>query len=248
MIYEYLQRGVIAGVIAGIAYGVFMATVGNPLSEYIHDHGHDHGHGHDHTHSHAHDHAHAVSETVTAIVSVGSGMLWAIFLGGIFAIALYVFEPALPGREAGSAYLIAAAGFFSVSVTPWLALPPAAPGAENAYGIDTRLAMYVALIGLGVVVSAVSIVAYKRTTSRNRVLGLVSGSVPIIATVIVVPLATPTIVTHPELSGTLVSAFQATVFLSQAAIWVLIAAVFNWLRRRESVDRSLSRERVVTNH
>ena len=232
MIYDYLQRGVLAGVVAGLAYGLYMATVGNPLSEYVHDAGHDHGHG---DHGHAHEHAgHAVSETTTALVSVGSGALWAIFLGGIFALALYFLEPTLPGPDGGKSYVLAGAGFLSVSAVPWLVLPPAAPGAEQLYSIDARLGIYVGLVALGIVVSAAAIVAYKRTAPRHPALGLIAGAVPVATVVVVVPLVTPTVVSHPDLSSDLVTSYQALAALSQAAIWALLAGTFNWLQRRAS--------------
>ncbi|SEH17989.1 Probable cobalt transporter subunit (CbtA) [Natronorubrum sediminis] len=231
MIADYLQRGILAGVVAGLAYGMYMVLVGNPLGDYLHDAQHDHGHDHGHGHG-DHGHEHAVSETTTAIVSAGSGVLWAIFLGGLFAIALYFLEPALPGSESVKAYVLAGAGFFAVSLSPWLVLPPAAPGAEQLYTINGRLAVYVGLIALGALVAAASIAAYKRGAPRHPVVGLLVAAVPIAAVVTIVPLATPTVITHPDLSGDLVSTYQALAALSQAAIWVLLAGTFNALRRR----------------
>lgn len=246
MIDEYLQRGVLAGVVAGLAYGLYVAFVANPFSEYLHDHGDDHG-GHDH--GHAHEHAEqAVSETTTALVSIGSGVLWAIFLGGIFALALYFLEPALPGSDGLKSYVLAGVGFLTVSATPWLVLPPAAPGAEQLYGVETRLGIYVGLTALGAVVSAAAILAYRRTAPRHPAIGVAAAAVPIVGVAIAVPLAAPTVVTHPELPGDLVSTYQALVVLSQAAIWALLAGTFNWLRRRTgpATDAAESRERLTT--
>ncbi len=231
MIYDYLQRGVLAGVGAGIAYGLYMLLVGNPLSEYAHEAGHDHGHGHEHA-GHGHEQAHAVSETTTAIVSVGSGILWAIFLGGLFALTLYLFEPALPGTSDVKSFVLAGAGFLTVSATPWLVLPPATPGAEQLYTIETRLAIYVGLVAVGAIVSAMAILAYNRLAPRHPAAGVVAGAIPIAAVVSVVPLATPTVVTHPELPSALVAVYQSLAILSQAAIWLVLATTFNWLQRR----------------
>ena len=232
MLTEYLQRGVLAGVGAGLAYGLYVAAVANPLTEYVDDAGHEGGHA-DHGHGHAHEGAeHVVSETTTAIVSVGSGVLWAVLLGGLFAIALYFLEPALPGSDGLKSYVLAGAGFLTVSATPWLVVPPAAPGADHAYGVETRIGIYVALVALGAAVSAASVLAYKRAAPRHPALGVLAAAAPIVATAVVLPLATPTIVTQPDVSGDLVTAYQALAALSQAAIWALIAGTFNWLRRR----------------
>ncbi len=231
MFATYLQRGVAAGLVAGLGYAVYMIFVGNPLTEYVHDAGHAHDHGHGHGHDHG-GHAHAVSETTMAIVSAGSAVLWAIFLGGLFAVALYLFEPALPGPEAIKPYVLAAAGFLTVSAVPWLVLPPAAPGAEHAYGIDVRLGLYVGLVAFGAITAITAVFAYNR--SRQRGLGFVLSAsvVPILAVVGLLALAAPTVTTHPDLSTDLVTAYQGLAVLSQAALWLLIAAAFVGLRRR----------------
>ncbi|EMA38939.1 CbtA family protein [Halobiforma nitratireducens] len=240
MIVDYFRRGVVAGVATGLAYGLYLVFVGNPLSEYLHEAQHDHGH--DHGHGHSHDHGHAVSETTTAIVSAGSGVLWAILLGGLFATALYFLEPALPGTDAVGPYVLAAAGFVTVSGVPWLVLPPAAPGAEQLYTIEARLGIYVALVGLGAVVSAAAIGGYRRTASRSRLLGVTVGAVPLLATAIVLPLVAPSIVTHPDLPGDLVAAYQALAVLTQAGIWFGLAFTVDRLRgrdrRRTATDRT----------
>ncbi|RKD97383.1 CbtA family protein [Halopiger aswanensis] len=230
MLYDYLKRGVAAGVVAGLAYGLFVALVANPLSQYVETVGHEHAH----EHGHAHDHSHAVSELTTTVVSIGSGVLWAIFLGGVFAIALYFLEPALPGRDTVKAYVLAGAGFLTVSATPWLVLPPAVPGAEHLYGVQTRQALYVALVVVGAIVAAVSILAYKRTAPRHPLAGVVAGAVPLLAVGITLPLLTPTTVSHPGLSADLVAAYQGVVVLSQGALWALLAGTFGWLHGRDS--------------
>lgn len=222
MIADYLRRGVAAGAIAGIAYGLYIVLVGNPLTEYVHDagHGHDHGHGHQHA-------AHAVSETTAALVSAGSGLLCAIFLGGCFAAALYLFEPAIPGSKAMQPYVLAGAGFLTVSGIPWFALPPAAPGAEHLYGVEARLAAYLGLVALGAITVAATVTAYNRLAARNAGLR--------IAVAVVLTLAAPTVTTHPDLSAALVSAYRDLAVLSQAVLWLLLAGAFDALRRRAPI-------------
>ena len=244
MIVEYLRRGVTAGAVAGIAYGLYMLLVGNPLSEYVHDAGHDHGHDHGGGHGdHAHEAGHAVSELTTAVVSAGSGLLWAILLGGGLAVALYLLEPAIPGSEGTKAYALAGAGFLTVSGVPWLVLPPAAPGAEHAYAVEPRLGIYVGLVILGAITAVGAVAAYKRGRRRHVGLGIASGAVPVLAVVAVLTLVAPTVTTHPGLPGDLVAAYQGLVVVSQAALWLLIAGSFNALRRRESESRTGSTHR-----
>lgn len=224
MIAATIKRGVGAGLVAGLAYGCYMLLVGNPLTAYVHDAGHDNGH--------SHDHGHVVSETTNAVVSAGSGVLWGILLGGVFALAYYLLEPALPGRGRAKAYVLAGAGFLSVSVFPWLALPPAAPGAENLYGIEIRLGLYVTLVAVGAVTVGTALWAATRLADRSRLLRGGVATVPILTIGLAITIATPTIVTHPDIRPELVITYQALAGFSQAGIWLLVATIFGWLEDR----------------
>jgi len=224
MIADYLRRGVAAGGVAGIAYGLYMALVGNPLSTYV-----EHA-GHGHTHAGGG----LVSETTTAVVSAGSGLLWAVLLGGVFAVALYLLEPALPGSAEVRSYVLAGAGFLTVSGVPWLALPPAAPGAVHQYPIGVRMQAYVGLVVLGAITAAASVLAYKRGARRHAGLGVVAGAVPILVVAAALTAAAPTVTTYPDHPATLVAAYQGLAVLTQAGLWLLVAGAFNALRRRGS--------------
>lgn len=239
MFATYLQRGVAAGIVAGVAYAAYMVLVGTPLTEYVHDAGHDHaGHAHEHA-GHAHEQGgHAVSELTTAVVSAGSGLLWAILLGGLLAVALYLLEPAIPGPTPAKPYVLAAAGFLTVSGIPWLVLSPAAPGAEHVYGIDTRLGIYVALVVVGAITAATAVVAYNRGRRRGLGVGLAAGAIPVVAVAAALVVVAPTVTTHPDLPADLVAAYQGLAVLSQAGLWLLLAATFDGLRRWAPIPRS----------
>jgi len=224
MLFAYLKRGVLAGGVAGLAYGLFMATVANPLVGYL-----EHA---QHGHSHAGEAGSAVAESTTAIVSVGGGLLWAVFLGGCFGIGLYILEPALPGRSTARRFVLAASGFLTISAVPWLVLPPFAPGAEQVLATDTRFFLYGGLVALGALVAASSVVVHSRLAEHNRWLAVAGGLTPVVAAVVVLSAVAPTLVSHPELSAELVTAYRAMVVLSQGSIWLLIAATFGWLQRR----------------
>ena len=231
MFFAYLKRGLLAGGVAGLAYGLFMAAVANPLVSYLEhaQHGHSHAPG-----------SSVVAESTTAVVSVGGGLLWALFLGGCFGIAFSLLEPALPGRGAVKGVVLAASGFLTVSVMPWLVLPPFAPGAEQVLGTDTRFDIYAGLVALGAAIAASSVLIYNRLEPRGRGLAVVAGATPVVAAVVVLPLVSPTLVSHPELSGELVAAYRAMVVLSQGSIWLLIAATFGWLHQRDGAETTVS--------
>lgn len=231
MLTTYLKRGVTAGVVAGIAYGVYMVLVGNPLTSYVDAVAHDSvgQTGPDHS-------VGVVSETTTAVVSAGSGILWAILLGGAFAVVLYFLEPALPGRQATKSYVLAGAGFLTVSGIPWLALPPAAPGARYAAGIDTRITLYLGFVLLGAVTAAVTVLAYKRVARRHLGVGIVAAVVPICVVGSILSIVVPTMTTHSTVPTDLAVAYRGLAIVSQAGVWLLIATAYNGLRRRASVD------------
>jgi predicted cobalt transporter CbtA len=231
MIVDSLKRGIAAGVVAGLAYGLFMALVGNPLVEHLeHLAHHDHGHGH--------DHAHAVSELTTAVVSVGSGVLWGILLGAAFGTAHYLFEPSLPGVGSVKAYTLAGAGFLTVSGVPWLALPPVAPGTEQALATDTRLLIYSGLMVLGALTAALSVASYKRVRKkRGPLLSVAVAATPFALCAIPILLVPTNTLAAPELAGV----FVWLVVLSQVALWTIIASVYATLdRRAERTDPSFS--------
>jgi len=244
MLVDYLERGVLAGAIAGIAYGAYMAFVANPLIGYMEtlaeggEHAHEAG---EHAHA-AGEHAHAVSEATTAAVSIGSGVLWGILLGGVFALGFYFLEPALPGRGNVKAYVLAGAGFLTVSVAPWLVLPPTVPGPNRRtirrFGSRSTS------------VSSPSAQSSRRHRytgiSAGRLgvspLGVVTAAVPIVVLVAGTAIAAPTIVESGAIPADLVAAFRGLTVLSQAALWILVAGCFGWLRPR-SDGRSPTEQR-----
>jgi hypothetical protein len=236
---DYLKRGVLAGGVAGGAYGLFIALVANPLIERIHELQHDHSHA-------AGESTAIVSESTTNIVSVGGGLLWGIFLGGLFALAFFLLEPAVPGRRAVKPYLLAGLGFLTVSGMPWLVLPPATPASEQLYSVDARLAVYGGLVLVGAAISAAAVELYRRTASQHKLLRIAAGAVPIGGTIILLSLLAPTTVTHSGLSTDLIVTYQAMVGVGQAAIWLLIASTFGWLQRRDTATSSQSTEPTPT--
>lgn len=216
-ILDAVRRGVGAGAIAGVIYGAYLGLVQTPLIEYMealahHDHGHDHGH------------EHLVGETAAMIGGIGGGILWGLLLGAAFGVAYYVFEPAVPGGELRP-YVLAGFGFLTVSGAPWLVLPPAAPGVDQALSTDVRLALYGGLMMVGALVCVISVFAYRAGRSRGTWRrGLVAGITPVAVLVLAGVLA-PTFGTTGAPSA-LIATFQATAFVGQLSLWFLLAAAF----------------------
>ncbi|PAU84684.1 cobalamin cluster protein [Halorubrum salipaludis] len=221
---DRLRSGVAAGALAGLAYGLFTWVVVSPL---IHHLEHLASHGGDH----AHDAAPAVSETATAVVSAGGGVLWGVLLGAAFGVAYHLFEPALPGGTL-KPYVLAGAGFLTVSVAPWTVLPPATPGMEPLYGSSLRVPLYLGLVGIGGLVAATSVLGYARASrTRGRGTGAFVALLPLVALGILSIAAPPTLTGGAAPAG-VSAAFRWLVGFSQAGLWALIAVAFSRFDRR----------------
>lgn len=223
MLPEYLQRGVAAGAVGGVAYGLYMAAVANPFVASLEEAAHQ---------GHEHGQEHAVAELTTVGASIGSGVLWGILLGGVFGLAYYVFEPALPGRGAGKALVLAGAGFLSVSGVPWLVLPPATPDVEYALGTEVRIALYAGLMIVGAAVATASILGYKRIRPRGRTLAVAVAALPLATVAVALPIGAPTVVSGSTLQAPIAVAFRGVVVLSSAGLWAIIAGSYHWLQTR----------------
>ncbi|MEA5386150.1 CbtA family protein [Haloarculaceae archaeon H-GB11] len=260
MFFQYLKRGLTAGLVAGLAFGVFMAFVGNPFVVYTDELAHGGGHaaetggdGHDadaeaaagehHEESDTHEAGEtgheqpAVSMAVTKLVSVATSGFWGLLFGAVFfGGAFYFLEPAIPGTADTKSYLLAAAGFVTVSGAPWLALPPVAPGMDQALPTQTRLYIYGGMMVAGLVACLLSGLTYNRLNAEHgRIVGLVGAAVPL-ALLPVVAMVTPANPVTGTVPADLVAAFQGFVVFGQLVLWLVLASAHAWLQRRADDD------------
>lgn len=222
MIVDSFKRGIFAGVVTGVAYGLVLALISNPLVEQLEHADHDHA-------SHGHE---AVSELTTAFLSIGSGVLWGVLLGAAFGVTYYLFEPSLPGDEDTKVYVLAAAGFLTVSGVPWLALPPVAPGTEQIFATDIRLIIYGAMMILGLTICVLSIMLFqyqRRRNGRSSFAATGIAATPFLLCVVPIILIPTNLSNPPE---ELAVVFQWFVVLSQGGLWLLLAGIYTRLKQR----------------
>ena len=215
---DYLERGAVAGAAGGTVYGLFLATVGNSFTAGLEtfESGHEHG-------------GPVVSELTTAAVSVGGGVLWGLLFGiGLFGMAYYLLEPALPGDGVGKRLALAAAGFLIVSGAPWLVLPPQAPGVEQALPTETRTLWYGGMMVAGAVVVGLCGVAHRQTADYGRLRTVAWTALPLALLVIPVALAPANPVSGP-VPASLSAAYRWTVVFGQLLLWATTAGVHSWL-------------------
>ncbi|EMA53217.1 MULTISPECIES: CbtA family protein [Halococcus] len=255
MLTAYLLRGAKAGLIAGLAFGLFIALVGNPLvglaetfeggdagGHATEDHAgdasgdhHEGGAGSADGAGGGHHASAAVSALTTKLVSIAGGIGWGLLFGiAGFGLAYYFLEPAIPGTGATKQYLLAAAGFVTVSGAPWLVLPPQPPGAEQALPTDTRLLWYAVLLVAGAGACLLAGVAYNRLR-RIRGTGVaVAGAAASFAVLAVPVLLAPANPVSVPAPADLVTTFRGLVAASQAMLWFVLASVHAWLVRCEA--------------
>lgn len=250
MLAAYVTRGVKAGVVAGLGFGLLIALVVNPLVVFADGLGHegDHAVGEHHDRA-AGDHHDAetggarddsaVSMTVTNGVSIISGVLWGVLLGGIvFGIAYYFLEPVIPGTGGTKSYLLATAGFVTVSGAPWLVLPPQPPGVEQAVPTETRLVLYGGMMVAGAVVCLSAGFAYGRLRdARGRVIAAAVAVLPF-GLLGIPALFSPVNAVESSLHPELATGLTGTIVFGQAFLWILLAGTHARLRRRTADGRA----------
>lgn len=232
MLTAYIKRGLAAGLVGGFAFGLFVALVANPLVGYAETFEAGHGHG-----AGAASTASLVAMAVANAISVGGGVATGLLLGAVvFGAAYYLLEPAIPGAGDTRSYLLAAAGFVTLSAAPWLALPPRPPGVEEALPADVRIAWYGGLMLAGAVACGLSGLAYVRVRDRTdrgwgRPAALAAAALPLAALPLVASLAPANPATGPVPEG-FVLAFRWVVVFGQVTLWLALGAAHAWLVRR----------------
>lgn len=223
MLTKYVLRGMQAGFVAGIAFGLFVALVGNPLigyAETFEEGGHGGGP--------------IISGAVTTVVGIAGGVLLGILLGAVFLGAVFYFiEPAIPGAGATKSYLLAAAGFVTVSGAPWLVLPPQPPGVEQTLPVGTRLALYLGMMIAGAVACGLSGYVFNRLRNRyRRPLAFVGAIVPFGLLLVVAAIAPANSVSGP-IPSSFAAIFRMVAGMGQVGLWFVLASAHAWLLARE---------------
>jgi len=227
MFTKHVIRGLKAGLVAGLTFGAFVALIGNPLIRYVETFEHGHGGGP------------VVSGAVTTVVSIAGGSALGILLGAVvFGAVFYFLEPAIPGVAGTKSYLLAAAGFITVSGAPWLVLPPQPPGIEQALPTDVRIAWYLTMMVTGALTCGLSGYAYTRIRMRySRNVGVL-GAIAVLGLIPVVAGFAPVNPASGPIPGEIVAVFRTITGMGQVGLWVVLASTHAWLLRRDQTGES----------
>ncbi|SCX51015.1 Probable cobalt transporter subunit (CbtA) [Klenkia marina] len=141
-----LGRFALAGVVAGAASGLWALVVTERAIapalalEEARGSGHDHGH----------------EELVSRSTQLVGGFLGTVFAAVVFSVVVAAVYAAvrhrLPGRtDAGRAAVLAAIGFGVFALLPAVKMPANPPAVGDPGTVGTRTAIYIAVLGAGVV-------------------------------------------------------------------------------------------------
>lgn len=239
MLSAYLVRGLKAGLVAGLVFGLFVALVATPVIGFAeglggHDDGDVAGHDHSQAAGHADDAGGGLVGVLTDATSVGGGVVFGLLLGLVFGAAFYVLEPAIPGAGDTKSYLLAAAGFVTVSGAPWLVAPPQLPGVEATLATDLRIAIYVGMMIAGALtcLAAGSVFHRLRGRGHGEPIAAAGAVVPLLALALIGGVVIPGEPVTGSAPAALAAGYRGLVAIGQLGLWTTLAAAHAWLLAR----------------
>src|SRR5512132_2298906 len=150
-----LRRGLLAGLVAGLVSGVYLLLVGEPVIDQA-----------IRLEAAASGGAPAVevfSRGTQRLGLVGAATLYGLAVGGVFAIVHQLLEPRMAAGTAwDKAVRLAAAGFGTLYLVPFLHYPANPPGVGDPSTAATRTRLYLAALAASLLVSVAAWLAARR--------------------------------------------------------------------------------------
>lgn len=267
---RYLVLGMIAGLIAGVlAFGIARVWGEPPIEAAIaleeagavaaepapHSHATD---AEPHTHaseapSETHQpagHSHGDGEGFSRGTQAGIGLLtgMAIFgagLGGLFALAYAFVEGRFSHLSArGTAAVMAALGYVSVVLVPFLKYPANPPAVGHGETIGLRTQMFFVMLALSLIAMVIAVIIARSRDDRWQSATL--GGLAYLGLVTVAAYTLPAINEVPAgFPGDLLWQFRAITLVVQAVLWAGVGLVFGWLVQRARSARPGLRSRAA---
>lgn len=260
---NFLVRGLLAGLIAGLLTFAVAYFAGEPSvdaaiaveakGEDAGTTGHSHGNGAEHshddaaaTHSHGEDGGTEVSREnqstwglLTATVSTG------IALGGITALAA-AFALGRIGRlrPSQSTALVAALGFVSVALVPFLKYPATPPAVGDADTIGARTTQYFVMLAISVVAMIAAVLLFRAIVERvgTYTAALVSAGA-YLAVVVIAAALMPTVNEIGDFPADTLWYFRRGSLLTLATLWGVIGIALTGLIGKLYAEESATQAR-----
>jgi predicted cobalt transporter CbtA len=236
---DFLMRGLLAGLIAGlVAFGVAY-VVGEPsvnASIAIEESG---GSGHDHAGEPAANGSTPATEVPRSLQST-AGLLTATMVAGVTLGGLVGVISALAlgrlGRLGvrGVSLSVAAMGFVSASLLPFVAYPPNPPAVGHPETIGMRSELYFIMVAISVIAAVTAVLVGRKLARRwgtwYATLSAIAGYLLVTITAIAL---LPTYSEVPaDFPATVLYEFRMASLVTQLALWATIGLVLGELLHR----------------
>lgn len=243
---DFLIRGLLAGLVAGIvAFGVAY-VVGEPsvnaaiALEDSASTGHTHGEADDHSATGTEAAETEVPRSLQSTAGLLTGTVVAgVTLGGLVgvlsALALGRFG-GLRGRS--STLLVAAIGFTTLYVLPFVAYPPNPPAVGSGDTIGVRTGLYFTMVAISVVAAVAAVIVGRKLAVGwgGWYAGLAAAAGYLVVTLVAVALLPNYNEVPADFPATVLYQFRTASFVTQLSLWTVLGVTL-----AELVDR-LSRK------
>lgn len=163
------------------------------------------------------------------------GTTWALLFAAVFGVAQR-WLPAVSAPQRG--LLLAALGYWSVALLPFLKYPANPPGVGDPDSITLRQTLYLGFLALSVA-SAAAAIAAGRSVSRMQAAGRSRGRAVAVAASVLMVFAAGLLLAMPgnpdpiEMPLDLVAHFRVLSLAGLTLFWTVLGATFGLLVRRE---------------
>lgn len=245
MVRSLLIRGMLAGVVAGVLAFGFAHFWGEPeidyaigleeqLAQAVHAQQHAAGVAHEHAAPAEPEHeeelvSRSVQSTLgllTAVVIYGAG------IGGLFAI-VFAFAYGRIGRfgAGATAALLAAGGFVSLALVPFLKYPANPPSVGSPETLGSRTALFLVLVAISIIALVVAVDLTRRAAARFGTWGSAAiGAAVFVAVIAVALLVLPDVREVPEaFAADMLWRFRLASLGMQLLMWATLGGVFSLL-------------------
>ena len=236
MVRALLIRGMLAGAVAGVLAFGFAQVFGEPQIDYAIGFEQQAAHG-EAAAGVAHEHG---EELVSRGVQAGIGLLTAVVvygagIGGLFAI-VFAFAYGRLGRlgPRATAALLAAAGFVSVAMVPFLKYPATPPAVGNPETLGHRTALFLVMIAISILAIVLALGLARRLAGRlGPWASAIVGGAAFVAIVAVAQCVLPDVREVPDaFSPDALWRFRAASLGMQMLMWATLGLVFGALSTR----------------
>lgn len=220
---QNIKAAVLAGLIAGAILALFSLVFTSPLIDQAIEI----------EHGQTGAVEEAFSRGIMKLGMVAGFMIYGTFLGVLFGAVYGFFEDVVPGRtEKARIALLAAAGYWSLVLFPFLKYPGNPPGVGGVETIQFRQITYLVFLGLSVATTVM-------TVSLSRKLGRARPGLAVVGLGFAVLLATPVyffMPAHPApptfIPGSLLWGFRAFSLAGLTLLWLALPLGFMVFRQR----------------